>query len=92
MKDGKPIEAGDRFKIVNPDPETCALIISKVEAADEGKYEAILTNDLGEARTDGKLIISGAPQFKEPILDQVMAVDDEWKIIAKVSGNPELTW
>ena len=29
-KDGKPIEAGDRFKFVNPDPETCALIISKV--------------------------------------------------------------
>ena len=29
-KDGKPITAGDRHKFVNPDPETCALIISKV--------------------------------------------------------------
>jgi hypothetical protein len=42
--------------MVNPDPETVALIISKVEPADEGKYEVILTNDLGEAKTEGELI------------------------------------
>ena len=57
--------------MVNPDPETVALIISKVEAADEGKYEVVLTNDLGEAKTEGKLTLSGAPQFKEKIGDQV---------------------
>lgn len=71
-KDGVPVAAdGKRLKFVNPDPETVALIITKVEAADEGKYEVVLTNDLGEARTEGKLTLSGAPQFKEKIPDQV---------------------
>ncbi len=92
-KDGVPVNIdGKRLKLVNPDPETVALIITKVEAADEGKYEVVLTNDLGEARTDGKLTLSGAPQFKEKIPNQITAIDDPWRIIAKVSGNPELTW
>ncbi len=30
-------------------------------------------------------------QFNFPLL-QVTAIDDPWKIVAKVSGNPELTW
>ncbi len=63
-----------------------------MEAADEGKYEVLLTNDLGEAQTEGKLTLSGAPQFKEKIGDQIAAIDDEFKIIAKVTGNPTLTW
>ena len=71
MKDGKPIKAGDRFKFVNPDPETVALIISNIEPSDEGKYEVELANDLGEAKTEGKLTICGAPIFKEPIGNQV---------------------
>ncbi len=68
--------------MVNPDPETVALIISKVEAADEGKYEVVLTNDLGEARTEGKLTLSGAPQFKEKIGDQARS---HFKILDLVS-------
>lgn len=92
-KDGVPIKAdNNRLKFVNPDPETVALIISKVDAADEGKYEVTLTNDLGEAKCEGKLTLMGAPQFKEKIDNQVTAIDDPWKIVAKVSGNPELTW
>eukprot|EP00094_Tigriopus_californicus_P003329 TCALIF_03202-PA protein Name:"Similar to unc-89 Muscle M-line assembly protein unc-89 (Caenorhabditis elegans)" AED:0.27 eAED:0.27 QI:0/0.83/0.76/0.92/0.91/0.88/25/216/2842 len=91
-KDGKPIQAGGRFKFVNPDPETCALIITKVEADDEGKYEVVLENDLGQAKTEGKLVLAGAPQFKEKIGDQTTAIDDPWKIVAKVTGNPQLTW
>ena len=67
-------------------------IINKVTPEDAGSYEVVLSNDLGEAKTQGKLTLSGAPQFKEPILDQNTAIDDEWKIVAKVSGNPELTW
>ena len=37
-KDGKPVTAGDRHKFVNPDPETVALIISKVRISLEGDY------------------------------------------------------
>ena len=92
-KDGKPLTVDNsRFKFINPDTETVALIINKVTADDAGKYEAVLTNDLGEAKTEGTLTLSGAPQFMEPIGDQNTAIDDPYKIIAKVTGNPELTW
>lgn len=56
----------------------------QVEPEDEGKYEAVLVNDLGEAKTDGKLVIVGAPVFKERIGDQNTAIDDPWVITAKV--------
>ena len=91
-KDGQPIVAGDRHKFAYPDPETAALIISKVTGEDTGTYKVTLTNDLGEASTEGKLTLSGAPQFAEKIEDQKTAVDAPWKIAAKVSGEPELTW
>ena len=46
-----------------------------------------MSNDLGEASTEGKLCLSGAPQFAEKIEDQKTAVDAPWKIAAKVSGE-----
>ena len=51
-----------------------------------------MSNDLGEASTEGKLTLSGAPQFKEKIEDQKCGVDEPWKIVALVTGEPELTW
>ena len=68
------------------------ICVVQVTPEDAGDYEVVLTNDLGEARTKGQLTLTGAPQFKEPIGDQVTAIDDKWTITAKVSGNPELTW
>ena len=46
-----------------------------------------MSNDLGEASTEGKLSLSGAPQFAEKIEDQKTAVDAPWKIAAKVTGE-----
>ncbi|XP_040572571.1 protein Obscurin [Lepeophtheirus salmonis] len=91
-KDGQPITASDHFKFVYPDQESVALIINKVQPEDAGAYKVTLTNDLGEASSEGKLTLSGAPQFQDTIEDQKTAVDDAWKIVTKVSGNPELTW
>lgn len=91
-KDGKPLVAGDRHKFVYPDPETVALIINKVTGEDVGSYKAVLHNDLGEVATEAKLVLAGSPQFKDPIGDVKTGVDDPYKIIAKVTGNPELTW
>ena len=91
-KDGQAILAGDRFKFVYPDQETIALIINKVTGDDVGTYKVTLSNDLGEASTEGKLTLSGAPQFKEKIEDQKTAIDEPWKIVALVTGEPELTW
>ena len=62
-KDGQPISASDRHKFVYPDAESVALIISKVSGEDVGTYKVTLSNDLGEASTEGKLSLSGAPQF-----------------------------
>ena len=63
-KDGQPISAGDRHKFVYPDAESVALIISKVSGEDVGTYKVTLSNDLGETSTEGKLQLSGAPQFQ----------------------------
>ena len=57
-----------------------------------GAYKVTLSNDLGEASTEGKLTLSGAPQFKEKIEDQKTAIDEPYKITALVTGEPELTW
>ena len=59
-----------RHKFVFPDQESVALIISKVQPEDIGTYKVTLSNDLGEASTQGKLTLSGAPQFTEKIEDQ----------------------
>jgi len=91
-KDGQPLAAGDRHKFVYPDPETVALIINKVTGEDVGTYKAVLHNDLGETSTEAKLVLAGSPQFKEPISDVKTGVDDPYKITAKVTGSPELTW
>ena len=91
-KDGQAITAGDRFKFIYPDQESAALIINKVTGDDVGTYKVTLSNDLGEASTEGKLTLSGAPQFKEKIEDQKCGVDEPWKIVALVTGEPELTW
>ena len=63
-KDGQPISAGGRHKFVYPDAESVALIIAKVSGEDVGTYKVTLSNDLGEASTEGKLSLSGAPQFQ----------------------------
>ncbi len=64
----------------------------QVTGEDVGTYKVTLSNDLGEASTQGKLTLSGAPQFKEKIADQKTGVDEPYKIKAVVSGEPELTW
>ena len=38
------------------------------------------------------LRLAGSLQFKEPITDIKTGVDEPYKIIAKVTGAPELTW
>jgi len=91
-KDGKPLEAGDRHKFVYPDADTVAIIINKVCGDDVGTYKAELHNDLGKCSTEAKLVLAGAPQFKEPVTDVKCGVDEPYKIIAKVTGAPELTW
>ena len=91
-KDGKPLEATDRHKVVYPDTETVALLVTKVCGDDVGTYKAVIHNDLGECSTEAKLVLAGSPQFKEPITDIKTGVDEPYKIIAKVTGAPELTW
>jgi len=91
-KDGKPLEATDRHKFVYPDTETVALLITKVDGGDVGTYKAVIHNDLGECATEAKLVLAGSPQFKEPITDVKTGIDEPYKIIAKVTGAPELTW
>ena len=91
-KDGKPLKATDRHKVVYPDTETVALLVTKVCGDNVGIYKAVIHNDLGECSTEAKLVLAGSPQFKEPITNIKTGVDEPYKIIAKVTGAPELTW
>ena len=49
-----------------------------------------MSNDLGETSTEGKLALSGAPQFTEKIEDQKTGIDAPWKIAAKVTGESKV--
>ena len=69
----------------------------KAEAADTtydevAKKLATCEFDLGESSTEAKLVLVGSPQFKEPITNIKTGVDEPYKIIAKVTGAPKLTW
>merc|ERR1712041_20105 len=56
---------------------------------DVGTYKAVIHNDLGECATEGKLVLAGSPQFKEPITDVKTGIDEPYNIIAKVTGYPK---
>ena len=45
-----------------------------------------------ESSTEAKLVLAGAPQFKEPVTDVKCGVDEPYKITAKVTRAPEMTW
>ena len=53
-------------------------------------YQVTLSNDLGETSTEGKLALSGAPQFTDKIEDQKTGIDAPWKIAAKVTGESRI--
>ena len=87
LQDGQPLAAGDRHKFVYPDQESVALIISKVAPEDVGTYKVTLSNDLGQASTEGKLALSGAPQFIDKIEDQKTGIGKKDLISFTVVGQ-----
>ena len=55
------MEVCDRHKLVYPETETVALLITKVCGDDVGSYKAVIHNDLGEASIEAKLALAGSP-------------------------------
>jgi hypothetical protein len=58
-KDGKPVEAGGRFRFLHEDEESLSLIIKGVTADDAGKYNVMAKNELGQDSVDMELLVQG---------------------------------
>ena len=87
----------DKHKLVTPtfvypDTETVTLLITKVTGDDVGTYKAVIHNNLCEASTEATMVPPGSSQSMEPVVDVKTGNDEPYKITAKVTGAPELTW
>jgi len=59
MRDGKVLEGGDRFRLLNFNNEIYSLLIADVVPADTGRYTCWARNKFGEAMTEAYLNVVG---------------------------------
>ncbi|KAL7294623.1 hypothetical protein TKK_0011927 [Trichogramma kaykai] len=91
---GKPIESGGRYDYTYTRNGQATLFINKMLERDVGEYEAVATNEHGEARQKVRLEIAEYPRFiTRPEVVYAM-VRKNAKIEARVTGvpYPELKW
>ncbi|XP_017890129.1 obscurin isoform X5 [Ceratina calcarata] len=98
FKNGKPLRAGDRFRLTSAG-ENFSLEIKKAILEDEGVYTCQFSNKLGEASAEGYLTVSTVdelrrPKFIEPLEDINVAKGNsgEFKAIFTADPKPEMTW
>lgn len=93
IKNGKEIVKDDNTVI-----ETCEYIsqleIRNITKKNAGKYEIIVTNKAGEAKSSGSVVVSDAesevkaPQFIEPLIPKTVAESECVILEATVSSYP----
>lgn len=59
MKDGKVVESGNRYKLLNFNNEIYSLLVQNVEMGDTGRYTCWAHNKYGEAMTEAYLNVIG---------------------------------
>lgn len=59
MKDGKVVESGKRYKLLNFNNEIYSLLVQNVEMGDTGRYTCWAHNKYGEAMTEAYLNVIG---------------------------------
>ncbi len=68
MKDGKEVKKDSRHELQSipdrSDIQKLTLLISKSESRDAGKYECIVKNKVGSAKTGAPLAIQGKTSYK----------------------------
>ncbi|XP_069108405.1 myosin light chain kinase, smooth muscle-like isoform X3 [Argopecten irradians] len=95
-KDGRLMTSGFLTK-QSFDGRLARLVLSRVASKDSGKYQCVVTNTGGEAKTLASLTVSSAgtraiaPKFVNPLTNQSLSVGDKLVLEAKVTGYPRPT-
>ncbi|XP_066256138.1 obscurin isoform X9 [Euwallacea similis] len=87
--DGKPVEAGIRYKFLYEDEESMSLVIKDVKQADAGVYKITAENEMGIDTAEMKLIVKAPPKIKNNMEDISIHSDLLLKMTAEVEGIPE---
>ncbi|XP_066148174.1 obscurin isoform X4 [Euwallacea fornicatus] len=87
--DGKPVEAGIRYKFLYEDEESMSLVIKDVKQADAGVYKIIAENEMGIDTAEMKLVVKAPPKIKNNMEDISIHSDLLLKMTAEVEGIPE---
>ncbi|XP_045524045.1 obscurin isoform X6 [Pieris brassicae] len=90
----EPIEVGGRYDWSYTRNGQAALFINKMLERDVGWYEAVATNEHGQARQRVRLELAEYPQFIRRPEESVVLVRKTARIEARVTGQPypEIKW
>ncbi|XP_053386642.1 muscle M-line assembly protein unc-89-like [Mercenaria mercenaria] len=104
MRDGKVVEAEQRFKLLNFNNEIYSLLIQDVRIEDTGRYTCWARNKFGEAMTEAYLNVIAlteqepegdiAPKFLTRFYDQQTTEGTATDFKCLIAGRPEpsVTW
>ncbi|XP_076264307.1 obscurin isoform X15 [Rhynchophorus ferrugineus] len=87
--DGKPIEAGSKYKFLYEDEESMSLVIKDVKSEDAGIYKITAENELGSDSAEMKLIVKAPPKIKTKMEDISVSADQLLKMTVEIEGIPE---
>ena len=65
MRDGKVVESGERFRLLNMNNEIYSLLVEDVQLSDTGRYTCWARNKFGEAMTEAYLNVIGKDDFSD---------------------------
>ncbi|XP_047520181.1 obscurin isoform X3 [Pieris napi] len=90
----EPIEVGGRYDWSYTRNGQAALFINKMLERDVGWYEAVATNEHGQARQRVRLELAEYPTFIRRPEESVVLVRKTARIVARVTGQPypEIKW
>ncbi|XP_021942897.1 obscurin isoform X2 [Zootermopsis nevadensis] len=91
---GEPIETGGRYDTSYTRNGQATLFINRMLDRDVGEYEAVATNEHGEARQRAKLEIAEYPEFIKRPEETIILTRRSGRIDARVIGvpYPEIKW
>ncbi|XP_015782492.1 obscurin isoform X3 [Tetranychus urticae] len=88
LKDGQPIKADDRIKMIDQE-ESHSLVITPVKLEDAGNYTCVVSNSCGQQTTQSVVTVNSPPKFQLGLKDTEAKEGDTIEFKAKILGNPE---
>lgn len=96
LKNGKEIVLEENVVVVTTTDSTTILTIKNVDRKRSGKYEVVIKNQSGEARSSGSVVVTDdkesleiqTPRFIQPLSPKMVIEDDVVIMEAVVESNP----